>query len=211
MGRHKQSSDEELLAVAREVFVEQGLAASTRTIARRAGVSEAVFYQRYGTKADLFFRAMVPPTLDLEAILDAPRDAPGDAPRDPASGARETLERVALGLLAYFRELFPILMPMLSVPGFDFQDFLRRHPEAPLSRLQGGLIAILEAMQARGEVGGGPVAPAAMMLLTSLHSVALFERLGAHGGALDDATIRAMIDALWRGLAPRAADTETAE
>jgi AcrR family transcriptional regulator len=192
MGRRKLISDEDLLATARAVFVEQGMAASTREIARRAGVSEAVIYQRYGTKADLFFRAMVPPTLDLEALL-----------AEPAEGSPlEALERIALGMLAYFRELFPILMPMMSHPGFDFEDFVARHPDAPLERLRNGLVETLQRMQDRGELGPGPVAPAALMLFASLHSVAVFERLGAHGGTFEDGMVRAMVGALWRGLAP---------
>ena len=44
MGRRKLVEDDELLAVAREVFVEKGIAASTREIAHRAGISEAVIY-----------------------------------------------------------------------------------------------------------------------------------------------------------------------
>jgi AcrR family transcriptional regulator len=49
MGRRKLVEDDELLAVARGVFVEKGIAASTREIARRAGISEAVIYQRHPT------------------------------------------------------------------------------------------------------------------------------------------------------------------
>jgi hypothetical protein len=61
MGRHKLSEDDVLLAVAREAFVERRIVASSRDIARRAGISEAVVYQRHPTKAHLFFAAMVPP------------------------------------------------------------------------------------------------------------------------------------------------------
>src|ERR1035438_5507653 len=53
MGRNKSISDDDLLAAARRVFVEQGYAASTREIARRAGVSEGLIFQRFQTKEDL--------------------------------------------------------------------------------------------------------------------------------------------------------------
>lgn len=192
MGRHKRVTDDELLTAAREVFVEKGIGASTRDIARRAGISEAVIYQRHGTKADLFFRAMVPPILDLESLLAEPVD---DSPL-------EALERIALGMLGYFRELFPILLPMMSHPGFDFEDFGRRHPDAPLHRLRSGIIDTLTRMQERGEIGPQPVAPAALTLFASLHSLAVFERLGAHGGSFDEAMVRGMVRSLWRGLAP---------
>jgi SAM-dependent methyltransferase len=42
MGRRKLVADDELLAVAHEVFVEKGIAVPTREIARQAGISEAV-------------------------------------------------------------------------------------------------------------------------------------------------------------------------
>jgi Bacterial regulatory proteins, tetR family len=60
MGRRKLIEDHDLLAVARDVFVKRGFAASTREIARRAGISEAIIYQRHATKVHLFFAAMVP-------------------------------------------------------------------------------------------------------------------------------------------------------
>ncbi|MCA9720582.1 MAG: TetR/AcrR family transcriptional regulator [Myxococcales bacterium] len=193
MGRHKRISDDELLAVAREVFIEKGASASTREIARRAGCSEAVLYQRHGTKLDLFVRAMVPPALDVEALLQAP----------DSSCPNEHLEEIALGMLSYFRELQPILQPLLSAPDFDFEDFAARHPDAPLHRLRQGLVATLRRMQARGRLREDLVVePAALMLFASIHSLAIFERMGAHGGAFDEALVRGMVRALWRGLAP---------
>ena len=93
MGRHKQVSDETVLQAAREVFSENGFGASTREIARQAGVSEAVLYQRHKTKLDLFFAAMIPPPLDL-----------GD-PRRPGRkrGFQPELEALAIRILASFR------------------------------------------------------------------------------------------------------------
>ena len=67
------SPDADRLDAAREVFVEKGPGASTREVARRAGVSEGVLFQRYGTKRDLFFAAMMIPADDLTARLRARR------------------------------------------------------------------------------------------------------------------------------------------
>ena len=55
MPRPRLIDDATLLAAAREVFVEKGVGATTREVARYAGVSEGVIFQRYATKADLFF------------------------------------------------------------------------------------------------------------------------------------------------------------
>ena len=93
MGRRKLVEDDELLAVAREAFVEKGIAASTREIARRAGISEAVIYQRHPTKAHLFFAAMVPPASNVEDLLSAPADD---------LSVLEQLEEIALGMMEYF-------------------------------------------------------------------------------------------------------------
>jgi AcrR family transcriptional regulator len=77
MGRRKLIEDHDLLAVARDVFVKRGFAASTREIARRAGISEAIIYQRHATKVHLFFAAMVPPASNVEALLSAPPEQHG--------------------------------------------------------------------------------------------------------------------------------------
>ena len=58
MGRQKTISDEQVLRVARDLFRDKGHTATTREIAQAAGISEAILYQRFGSKDDLFFAAM---------------------------------------------------------------------------------------------------------------------------------------------------------
>jgi AcrR family transcriptional regulator len=194
MGRRKLVEDDELLAVAREVFVEQGIAASTREIARRAGISEAVIYQRHPTKAHLFFAAMIPPALNLEDPLSAPGND---------LSVVEQLEGIALGMMRYFREVVPILMRLVTHPEFDFEKFAQRHPDSPFGRMHEGLIQYLESQRERGSIVAEEVGPTALTLFAALHSLAFLERLGVHGGKFDDAIIRAMVHSLWIGLAPR--------
>jgi AcrR family transcriptional regulator len=52
MPRNKTITDDEILTVARTLFLKEGVNASTRDIAKQAGISEAVIYQRFGTKED---------------------------------------------------------------------------------------------------------------------------------------------------------------
>jgi AcrR family transcriptional regulator len=198
MGRRKLIGDDELLAIAREAFVEKGLEASTREIARRAGVSEAVIYQRHPTKAHLFFAAMIPPALSVEDLLSGPEDG---------RAVQQQIEKVALGMMAYFREVAPILMLLITHPEFDPATFAQRHPESPFKRMHQGLVRFLEAHGKGGGIAAGNVGPAALTLIAALHSLAFFERLGAHGGKFDDATIRAMTRSLWAGLASREGPT----
>ncbi len=80
MGRRKTISNDEVLHFAREVFRQKGHSATTREIADAAGISEAVLYQRFGNKNDLFFAAMHPRVPDVNELL-GPGDPPDDAHR----------------------------------------------------------------------------------------------------------------------------------
>src|SRR3954467_9416148 len=53
-GRPLSLSDDALLDVARDVFLERGLEATTSDIAKRARISESVIFYRYKTKEALF-------------------------------------------------------------------------------------------------------------------------------------------------------------
>ena len=57
-GRPRLISDEQLLAVAREVFLERGIQATTGEVAKRAGASEGTIFHRFGSKDALFRAAM---------------------------------------------------------------------------------------------------------------------------------------------------------
>jgi AcrR family transcriptional regulator len=196
MGRRKRVEDDELLAVAREVFVAKGIAASTREIARQAGISQAVIFQRHPTKAHLFFAAMVPPAWHVEDLLAAPAHD---------RSVVEQLEGIALGMMRYFREVVPILLQLVTHPAFDVEQFAQRHPDSPFGRMHLGLIQYLESQRERGSIVAEHVGPAALTLFAALHSLAVLERLGVHGGTFDDALIRAIVRSLWTGLAPRSA------
>lgn len=193
MGRKKSISDQQLLDAAREVFVEQGIVASTREIARHANISEAVIYQRYATKAELFFAAMAPPALDLEEILK---------PIGDAEDVQERLERIASGMLAYFRELMPILLPLMTHPSFDYEDFVKWHPESPMTLLREGLMDYLTHEAEAGRVRPENAGPLGLTLVATMHSLALFEKLGVHGGHFDEQTIKDIVRSMWQGLKP---------
>ncbi len=96
-------SDVELLDAARRFFVERGFGASTKEIARRAGVSKGVIFQRFRTKDDLFFAAMTPPAAELHKLLHHPR-----------SKGRALLEKLTFAMIEYWRETFPVLLPLVA-------------------------------------------------------------------------------------------------
>src|SRR5690348_9710630 len=105
MGRKKAVSDEDLLAAARAVFVAEGFGASTKEIARRAGVSEGVLYQRFRTKDELFFAAMIPPPADVTRIF---------AQGGPKG--RQLVEELAQSMLEFSRHALPVMLPLMMHP-----------------------------------------------------------------------------------------------
>jgi len=91
MARPKQVTDEELLQVALECFLEFGPQVSTQVIADRVGLSQPALFKRYGTKEELFLQAVAPPER-LPAIewLDA-----SPTPRPLRPQIVEMLEKVS--------------------------------------------------------------------------------------------------------------------
>jgi AcrR family transcriptional regulator len=193
MGRRKTISDEQLLAAARAAFEECGPAASTREIARRANISEGVIFQRFGTKTELFFAAMVPPAFDL---------GPEPSKKGTPAEARRRLESLVTRLIEYFRRTVPVLGPLMTQSEFRFEEFARRNPQSSLVVLREDLARRLSEEQRLGNLGPGPVGPMALLLISLGHSLAVFERLGAHDSHFSKAFIQGTVACLWGGLGP---------
>ena len=106
MPRNKSITDDDLLASCRDTFLAAGVGVSTMRLARDAGVSQGVLFQRFGTKDDLFFAAMRLPAPDFEAsIAEAERASTIDGV-------------VELGRAAsrYLNAQMPIILLVLSHP-----------------------------------------------------------------------------------------------
>lgn len=191
MARRKTIADADLLAAAREVFTEGGFGASTREVARRAGVSEGVLFQRFSSKRELFFAAMVLP-----------------APFPPAAhdiGGADGVERLfdlAEGMTEYFRATLPVLLPLVTHPGFRFEEFARRHPDSPLEQLRRRLVTFFATERDAGRIRDVHPGAAALMVLSLAQTTAFFERMGAHGGRFPPELLRRGLRCLWDGLAP---------
>lgn len=192
MGRKKLLSDADLLKVAQAAFVEQGFSASTRKIAKAAGVSEAVLFQRYKTKEDLFFAAMVPPPIRLEVALG------------PEGDFREQLHRLFLALVDYFRVARPIFAQLSAHPGFRFDEFAMKHPESSMIGMFQRLMHFLRDRLDPDQ----DVSSAVLLLITSANSIAYFEGLGAHNGRFEDFIVDGMVRHIWEGLKPKGVDGE---
>ncbi len=192
MGRKKTVSDADLLEAARAVFVAEGMGASTKEIARRANVSEGVIFQRFATKDELFFAAMIPPPADVTRMF-----------RQSRWKGRGLIRELTLAMLEFSRRALPVMLPLMMHPGFRLEDLAQRHPDSPIFVLRREIGPFLQRERDAGRLGPVDVRGASLLVWSFAQAMAFFERLGAHGGKFDPEIIQAAIDCMWQGLAPK--------
>jgi AcrR family transcriptional regulator len=192
MGRHKTISDDDVLGIARDLFRTRGHTATTREIADAAGVSEAVLYQRFGSKDHLFFAAMHATGPDVEELL---------GPIDPPDDAQTYLRAVVVRLGKYFAEVIPLAVRVMTHPSFDPRTLERLQPRGPAA-LHEGLAKRLESLARRERIAISSAAVTARLLASLAHDWALANVL-AHGrpsrGPRD---LKVMVDVVWAGMRP---------
>ncbi|MBN2804935.1 MAG: TetR/AcrR family transcriptional regulator [Deltaproteobacteria bacterium] len=108
MSRPKTISDEDLLKIARECFIEQGPSVPTRVIALKAGISQPALFKRFKNKDELFLAALssqstLKNVLELQAWINS---HPVKGPFEPQMF--ELLSR----LWVLFLEILPRLIAM---------------------------------------------------------------------------------------------------
>jgi AcrR family transcriptional regulator len=193
MGRHKTISDDDVLRVARDVFRAQGHTATTRQIGEAAGISEAVLYQRFGSKDDLFFAAMHPRGPDLEELL---------GPTEPPGGARAYLRAVVARLGKYFAEVIPLALRVMTHPSFDPGSLARAQPNAG-AVLRKGLAERLAALARRKQIALPSAGVTARLLVSLAHDWALGGVLSPAGTRQRARELEEMVDVVWEGLRVR--------
>lgn len=192
MPRPRTVSDEQILAAARALFHRDGHTAKTRDIARAAGISQAVLYQRFRSKEQLFFRAMMPPPPDIDALL-----APLDSVAPPAS-----LRAVARALHAHFAATVPAILHLTTHPAFEVERLGDAHRHLLAVELHQRLAERIERLSKDGEVGPVDAPAAAGTLIALAHTAALHGGIGHPGQDGDGgAMLDGMVDLLWSGLA----------
>jgi AcrR family transcriptional regulator len=191
MGRKKTVTDEEVLRIAQDLFRAQGHTATTREIAQAAGISEAILYQRFGSKDELFFAAMRPRGPHLEQLL---------GPNDPAEDALTYLHRVVVRVGEYFADIIPVHLRVLMHPSFDPDRLARAHPGG-MAVISEALSERLAALARRGELAAPRTAVAAQLLVSLAHDWALRRMHGATSRGVRD--LKDMVDLAWEGLRVR--------
>jgi AcrR family transcriptional regulator len=193
MGRQKTISDEEVLRVARDLFRAQGHTVTTREIAEAAGISEAVLYQRFGSKDDLFFAAMHPHRPDVEALL-GPKDLPDEA--------HTYLRSVVVRLGKYFADVIPLALRVMTHPSFDPARLARhRHGGPPV--LREALAERLASLERRKQLRPVSATVAARLLLSLAHDWALGGVFAPGSPAHRERELRELVDVVWEGLRAR--------
>ena len=183
-------TDEHLLGAARAVFLEAGAGATTAAVAARAGVSEALIFKRFRTKARLFERAMA-----------------GGRPRWVGELERtdlpfpDQLERIATGMIESMRADMPSSMLLWSRnPGKPRFTTTASAPVVGMKILSAWFEAQMDAGRMRrsdpemfARVYSGAIVAFSMSEMTGLAALM----------PLATTTfVRGLVDALWQGARP---------
>ena len=193
MGRPKIIEDAALLAIAREVFRKHGHTATTRDVARAAGVSQAALYKRFKTKDELFLAALTLNSPDLSAL-----GAITAAGRSPQA----YLAIFAARAKDHFRHAMPSILSHAAHPryGREMMGQIHRHNRA-------GEIAAMLALRLEGWRRDGLTRPMAPRIFThafihALHSMAMVDVLSGEdvGVATSAREMRPLVDLFWSGV-----------
>jgi AcrR family transcriptional regulator len=193
MGRHKTISDEDVLGVARHLFRGKGHTATTREIAQAAGISEAVLYQRFGSKDELFFRAMHPTGPDIAQLL---------GPEEPIDDALAYLRGVIVRTGQYFSGVIPLALHVMTHPSFDPAMLARAQARGP-GQLQEALAQRLASLVQRQLIGAPSEAAAARLLVSLAHDWALGNVFRHDTSPERVRQLEEMVDVVWEGLRRR--------
>lgn len=194
MGRPKTIEDRALLAVARKIFRERGHTATTRDVAQAAGISEAIIYQRFKTKDELFYAALAPSTTSLSALLDI--DMAAHTPKS-------YLALFCARTKDQFRAAMPSILSLAAHPtyGKEMMGEVHRHNRV------GEIFPILQ-LRLKGWQETGLIRPVNLrafitLVIHALHSMAMVEVISGNATApTKPAELHEFIDVLWDHLKP---------
>ncbi len=194
-GRPPTIASERLLAVARDVFLERGIRASTLEVAERAGVSEGVLFHRFKSKEGLFSAAM---DFDREEaprrVLKAIEELEGLEPR-------EAIIRLATTLVEVGRVALPILMMSWSNPQ-PFAVALFDKKRSKFREILKSLSGYFEQQMQRGKLRQMDSEVLARSLLGSVHHFLLARILLEEGDSTvmpEGMFVRGLADLLLNG------------
>jgi AcrR family transcriptional regulator len=168
-GRPPVISTERLLAVAREVFLELGIRATTAEVATRAGIAEGTIFHRFKSKEDLFRAAM---NVDPDAGLALAEALPA---RAGEGKLRENLVTFAERLMALGRVALPVWMMAWSNPESQLSEERNLERTTRYERMLDALTAFFEAEMRAGRLRRVDAHVMSRLFIGSLHHFCMIE------------------------------------
>ena len=197
MARPRTITDEQIVEAAREVFLEQGFAATTAEIARRAGISDGTLFKRYASKEDLFEAAV--------GLHDYAHWRAALLKRLGHGEVRLNLEQAFMEFLGEAAAIIPNLMTVLSRGHDPEHNRILERLGNPVRQDAEVLARYLRAELALGRVRPLDAEVTALTILGALTTYVHQEHMmGQTGREPVDAGrfVRGLLDLLWPGLAP---------
>ncbi|MFC6617816.1 TetR/AcrR family transcriptional regulator [Deinococcus radiophilus] len=205
MPRPRIIQNEDLVAVARSAFLEQGVGVSTAEIARQAGISEGTLFSRFATKEDLLREA-----IGLSSYGHWRSELLSSVGKGDNRGQ---LERCAMLYLQESEQVFDVLLLVFSRGHAPEHNPLLTSLGNPLADDTAALAAYLRAETGLGRLRPLDTELTAMTITGSLsgwlwHGRMCTAEIG--GTTAEDAAardpgrfVRGLFDLLWPGMEPR--------
>ena len=197
-GRPPVISRDQLLAIARDVFLELGFRATTAEVAKRAGIAEGTLFHRFDSKEALFRAAM---RFEPEDILSFIEALPARAGKQDL---RVTLIEFSEGFVELARVALPVMMMSWSNPeselcGDRSVEKTQRH-----RRVLTAVGAFFQAEMKNGRMRPGSPEVLTRMLLGSLHQFCMGELFaGDEAGRMPASEfVHGVVDVLLAATAP---------
>lgn len=203
MARTAHIADTDLLAAARAVFLEKGVAGTTAEVATRAGVSEGTLFKRFGSKTRLFEAAMTELS-DTSGIVEKVAFGAAGKPADVV------MYELGMVVLQRFQAIVPfVAMHMAGAMSHEHLPLFGKGTPAPMRMLE-AVEALFAALVEEGTLRKVRVDVLARMLVGALWQYAFldymmrrFTGLEAHSVGPDD-FVREQVSILLLGVAPEA-------
>jgi AcrR family transcriptional regulator len=195
MTRTNKYPTEQIVEAARRVFLERGPGASSVEIAQAAGVSEGLLFKRFGTKQNLFLRAMGIPKPDVRSMVE-------DLPAANEEEVFETLVEALLEILGFFREVFPRMMMLWSQSQVRSFAEIHENSASPPVEFTGIIARYLERQARAGHVARADFTVAGRTLVGAVANFVFWE-LGGLDRSMPmsgDEYVRGLVKLVWSGL-----------
>jgi AcrR family transcriptional regulator len=194
MGRPKEVTDEQIVAVARRCFLDRGAGISATEIASELGITHTTIFNRFGSKEALMIAALGPPEkVPWVAALDA---GPDDRP------IREQLLEHCRVMAEYFQHLQAGLAVLQAVGITPGKIFRSRKGDPPPVQAFRALTAWLQRAQHQRRLARCDAETLTITIFGALQNRGFTARLcgQATGSGAAERHVEHFIALLWSGI-----------